>query len=68
MDERFTYNRRAPKLIKQAVNACTSVPPEEEQREREKKKREQRESRKAENKSGIGVVLDVTLSSVFSNL
>jgi hypothetical protein len=51
MDERFTYNRRAPKLIKQAVNACTSVPPEEEQREREKerkKKREQRESRKQE--------------------
>jgi hypothetical protein len=52
MDERFTYNRRAPKLIKQAVNACTSVPPEEEQREREKKKE------RAERKQKTRVVLE----------
>ena len=62
MDERFTYNRRAPKLIKQAVNACTSVPPDEEQRERERESRE-----KAEDQNGIGVGSDVTLSSVIGN-
>ena len=60
MDERFTYNRRAPKLIKQAVNACTSVPPEREQREsREKAERKQK------TRVVLGVVLDVTLSPVF---
>jgi hypothetical protein len=53
MDEQFTYNRRAPKLIKQAVNACTSVPPES------------RESR--ESKENSRVVSDVTPSSVVAH-
>ena len=62
MDEQFTYNRRAPKLIKQAVNACTSVPPESRE---SKESRESRESR--ESKENSRVVSDVTRSSVVAH-